>query len=305
MDKIFTILKKRLPVVLVFFGIFLFTANGVIGQTVSDDHDLDISAVVPGANNGGGSNPPQVATVTLSGFSFPNAKLTLLRDGAITTTLFANAGGTFQITINNLNYGNYQFSIYAEDSRGVISNPHTINVAAFSSTPYLFSGIVIPPTISSDAILVELGKQYNISGYVAPGAQVTLEIPGSNQLGTSTANAAGLYTITVRATLPPGIYSLRTRARLNGVDSLFSRPVQVLYFQGQTPGQPEPPEPPQPPAPIGLCVDYNRDRRVNLIDFSILLFWFDNQNPPARIDCNSDNRIDIKDFSLLMYYWTG
>lgn len=290
------------------FGAFLFTsllgihAALVIAGTVSSSDTLDVTAVVPGVNTntgGGGSGSNPTATVTLAGASFPNAKLTFLKDGAITTTLYANSDGTFQITINNLNFGNYQFSIYAEDPQGITSNPHTVNVAAFSSQPYAFSNIVIPPTISADQLLVKIGQTFTISGYAPAGASVSLDVPGGSQFGTTVAGPSGLYQILAHATGPSGVYSLRTKANLNGVNSLYSRPVQILFFTGQ------PPVPPNPPPQYGVCVDYNHDKRVNLIDFSILLYWFGKGNPPNTIDCNGDTVIDIKDFSILMYFWTG
>lgn len=303
MNKLQIILKKRLVFSgLLFFFLLGLSAAFALAGTVSNSNSLDVTAIVGNVSNnnngGGGGNPPSVATVTISGNAFPNAKLTLLKDGAITTTLYADTTGFFQITINNLNFGNYQFSVYAEDPRGVTSNPYTVNVSAFSSAPYQFSGIVIPPTISSDSTAVQLGHDFVVSGYVAPGSNVTLGVAGGAQFGTAVANNNGLYQITAHATGQPNVYSLRTQATLNGNTSLYSRPIQVQFYAGQQP-------PPVPPPPLGLCVDYNKDRRVNLIDFSILLFWFGHPNPPGNIDCNSDHVIDMKDFSILMFYWTG
>ncbi len=301
MQKLFLIFKSRLILSGFLFVLLLgFSAVFAAAGTVSDQDDVDVSAVVGNINTpgGGGTNPPSVATVSFSGFSFPNAKLTLLKDGAISTSLYSNPDGTFQIIVNNLNFGNYQFSIYAEDQQGIQSSSHTVNVAAFVAQVYSFNNIVIPPTITSSNTSVQIGKTFDVTGYTAPGANVVLEIPGGLQFGNAVANAQGFYQITVRATGVTGVYSLRTKATLNNVTSLYSRPIQILYYAGQQP-------PPPPPTPLGLCVDYNKDRRVNLIDFSILLFWFDSTRPPANIDCNSDNRIDMKDFSILMYYWTG
>ena len=61
------------------------------------------------------------------------------------------------------------------------------------------------------------------------------------------------------------------------------------------------------PAP-GACLgrgDFNHDCRVNLVDFSILIYWFGRSNPPAAVDLSSDGEVDVVDFSILMYYWTG
>lgn len=301
MHSLFAILKKQFPVFLFLCAASMLVVTGVLAQsTVSDQDDLDISAVVPtNAPPGGGSGGShQYATVSLNGFSFPGAKLTLLKDGVVTTILVANNDGTFHITINNLNIGNYQFSIYAEDPQGVTSSPYVINIPIFSIHVYPVNGIIIPPTLRLDPQVVQAGQGFNARGYVAPGAIVTLEIPGNQTLGTAVADSAGLYTIAARASLPPGTYQLRSKAQLNGAYSYYSRPVDLtIYAPGQLP--------PRPPTPLGLCVDYNKDGRVNLTDFSILLFWFGQSPVPPNIDCNADKLINMKDFSILMYYWTG
>lgn len=50
--------------------------------------------------------------------------------------------------------------------------------------------------------------------------------------------------------------------------------------------------------------DFNRDCRVDLTDFSILLHsWGIPKNPIA--DINKDGRVDLVDFSIMLYWWTG
>lgn len=279
------------------FGTYL-----VIADTVSDSEVLDVTAIVPGAvedPGSGGTVTAPIATVVISGTVFPNAKLTLLKDGSISTTLIANPDGTFQITINNLNFGNYQFSLYSEDPTGQISAAHVINVSAFTSQPYVYSGIILPPTLSASGLLIKIGDSYSVFGYSAPGSTVTLLAPNGNGLGSATADSSGLYRISLRANLAAGIHSLRATANLNGRTSLPSKPIQVLFYSENLP-----PDQVPPPQYVS-CVDYNKDRRVNLIDFSILLFWFGKNPVPPSVDCNSDLVIDIKDFSILMYFWTG
>jgi hypothetical protein len=53
--------------------------------------------------------------------------------------------------------------------------------------------------------------------------------------------------------------------------------------------------------------DLNRDGSVNIVDFSILLFWWNTDggasNPPA--DINQNGRVGIEDFSIMLFNWTG
>ena len=52
--------------------------------------------------------------------------------------------------------------------------------------------------------------------------------------------------------------------------------------------------------------DLNFDGKVNIIDFSILLYFW-GQTKPANIyaDINFDGIVNIIDFSIMMYQWTG
>jgi hypothetical protein len=49
--------------------------------------------------------------------------------------------------------------------------------------------------------------------------------------------------------------------------------------------------------------DLNCDGYVDLIDFSIMYYWFDKSSPPKRVDLRLDGRIDIYDFSVMAFYW--
>jgi hypothetical protein len=51
--------------------------------------------------------------------------------------------------------------------------------------------------------------------------------------------------------------------------------------------------------------DLNGDCKVDLIDFSIMAYWYKRPNPPELVDLNGDGKVDLIDFSILAYYWTG
>lgn len=283
--------------------ICLFSLNplsilNVFAATVSDTESVDVTALVTTPGSGAGSSGSYAsATVVISGFTFPDAKLTLLRDGQIATTLVANHDGTFNISVISLNLGNYQFSLYAEDRNGVVSSSYVVNVPVLTVQPYRFAGVVVPPTIQVSSTSVEVGKPLTISGYAPAGADINVQIPGQYNLGNTVANENGFYSLTLTQSYLVGVHQIRSQAAVGGITSLFSRPIAVQFYKpGQIPTE---------PSPYGVCVDYNKDLRINLVDFSILLFWFNKPNPPRTVDCNDDAKIDIKDFSILMYFWTG
>jgi hypothetical protein len=64
------------------------------------------------------------------------------------------------------------------------------------------------------------------------------------------------------------------------------------------------------PTPLPPCgaesPDLNCDSRVNLIDLSILLYYYNQRGPAiARYDFAGDGVVDFRDVSVLMFYWTA
>ena len=51
--------------------------------------------------------------------------------------------------------------------------------------------------------------------------------------------------------------------------------------------------------------DVNADCKVNLVDFSIVAYWYGRTNPPKTVDINGDGKINLVDFSIMAYNWTG
>jgi hypothetical protein len=77
-----------------------------------------------------------------------------------------------------------------------------------------------------------------------------------------------------------------------GEQSLFS---QTLYFLVLKKG-----------AMVCEGADLNFDGKVNIIDFSILLYFWNKTQPSNRcVDINFDGIVNIFDFSIMMYWWGG
>jgi hypothetical protein len=49
--------------------------------------------------------------------------------------------------------------------------------------------------------------------------------------------------------------------------------------------------------------DLNCDGSVNLVDFSILLYYWGATS--AKADVNNDGNVNLVDFSIMMFYWQG
>ena len=55
--------------------------------------------------------------------------------------------------------------------------------------------------------------------------------------------------------------------------------------------------------PVCPYADLNLDGKINLIDFSVLLYWWGKDYLCS--DQNQDGKVNLPDFSIMMYYWTG
>lgn len=71
--------------------------------------------------------------------------------------------------------------------------------------------------------------------------------------------------------------------------------------------RPLPPKPrPTPPPKFLKTADFNRDIKVNIVDLSIMLFYFDKSGSLIQpYDLNDDGKLDLIDISIFLYYWTG
>ena len=147
--------------------------------------------------------------------------------------------------------------------------------------------------------IIKQGDTLNLFGFAPPAASVSVFVNSPQQyMEKVTAAASGAWFKAFNtAVLDIGGHSSRSQA---SKDNLLSPYSNTIEFQvGDTSVE-------APPA--GQCKrsDLNCDQRVNLTDFSILLFFWNKTNPSnARADINNSGRVDLTDFSILLYDWTG
>ena len=105
------------------------------------------------------------------------------------------------------------------------------------------------------------------------------------------ANLAGVWSYTLSTvSYQVDTYQLKARATLPGYTASSFSGISYLGVGTKA-------------VPKGLSADLNGDGKVNLIDFSILLFHWGKLYAPA--DLNRDGTVDLPDFSILLFQWTG
>ncbi len=284
---------------------FVVRANDFYGNPIATSSQ--VSATPVGGNNnqnnagggggGGGGGGAVATTIQASGITFPSALVYLVKDGVIIATAESTAQGTFSIG-QSVSPGTAVFTIYAADKNGnrTGSVSYTTDVQFGSTTK--IENIVLPPLVTTDKESVKPGDIITITGRGAPNSNSVItidEIPGLQFK--VTLDSSGTFSTPFKvADLGNGAYSVRARLERNGTVTGLSQLIQFIVGN-KTVDRTEQQQ----------CseADFNCDGKVNLIDFSILLFWFEKKNPPDAIDLNHDGKVDIIDFSILMYYWTG
>lgn len=248
---------------------------------------------------GGSGSPESAGNAEIKGETAPNSTVTVLVDGVIRTTTRSDVNGAFTITLNNLITGSAIVSVYGTDNQGLKTAPVTVSLSIYPSQTTRISGILLSPTLTTDKESLPAGEYLTVSGQAAPNSVVSIFLEGQkNDTFEMPVGTDGKFSQIIKTVnFPDGPYRFTSRLKKRGINSPVSRPVSVTIG---------------PPTKIRdqqtmvcpVTADFNKDCRVDLVDFSILMYWF-NKTPPPLIDLNSDGTINIVDFSILMYFWTG
>lgn len=236
------------------------------------------SAIVPVLNQG---------TVNLSGFGAPNTLVTIQDGGSIVGTATIAGDGSWNKSLI-FQTGNHSVGMFQEDGAGRRSSTVSFTITVNAGSTQSFSNIYFSPTIAISSTTVRVGDTLNIYGVAQPAAIINGTINSDPIPFTTGSDGNGIYNFPWTVTVAPGLHSTFDKST-NG--TLVSDLSQVLGFQVN---------------PNCRGADLNQDGRVNLTDFSILLFnWA--QSPPGNrcADINSDGTVNLTDFSIMLFAWTG
>lgn len=253
-----------------------------------------------GGGGGGGSYyVAPVTSVVFTGRAYPKSTVTLLKDAQVSATTIAGPDANFNVTLSGLSGGNYIFSVYSEDNKGTRSSLLTFPVNVTSGATTNVSGIFIAPTIAVDKSAVKRGDNVAIFGQSVPNSEVTISVNSEEEFFNKIkADAGGAYLYNFDTSpLETGQHFTKSKTALSGEISSFS---QVIGFAVGTKNILA-----QLPIKAPAKGDSNNDSRVNLVDFSIVAYWYKRPSPPVSADLNSDGKVDLIDFSIMAFYWTG
>ncbi|MBP9695452.1 MAG: hypothetical protein KBD73_03565 [Candidatus Magasanikbacteria bacterium] len=253
-----------------------------------------------GGGGGGVSVPVRVpaTSVILFGKAYPKSTVTLLKDAQVVASTVADMNANFSFTLGGLVGGHYIFSVYSEDSKGVRSSLFTFPIGITTGATTQIGGIFIAPTLGVDKTEVRKGDTITIFGQSVAEADVTISVHSNEEIFKKTvADKDGVYLYNFdTSVLERGDHITKSKSAYDGEISSFSAAVGFVVGNKNNFIVPE---------QVDVKGDLNNDGKINLVDFSILAYWYNRPNPPSAIDLNQDNKINLVDFSIMAYFWTG
>lgn len=244
---------------------------------------------------GGGVYTPPVSTkVVLEGKAYPGSEIHILKDGKETTITRADSKADFRKEIEDITPGIYTFSLWAEDKDGIKSITYSLTFRVTLNAITTVSGIFLPPTISTDETAVEKGEILNIFGQAVPEVEIEVHILSSEIIEKVKSDEIGAWLLAFNTQpLEEGSHTTKARFQLNAKERSGFGQAFSFYVGERT----------VPFVEICSQADFNKDGRVNLVDFSIFLCWWEKTN--GQSDLNKNGIVDLPDLSILLACWTG
>lgn len=245
---------------------------------------------------GGTFSQPNPTQVIVKGEAYPGSSVNILKDGAAIGIVQADTSGNFYFSTTNLSPGVATFGFWAQDANGLKSVALTTTVTITANAATTISGELLPPTITIDKRQLSKGDTLTISGQSAPSVTVETHIHSAGDIViTTSTDGSGNWKMFFN-TKPLDNNELHTVdadfvTTSNGANSRSELSQSISFFLGSgSSGK-------------SYLADLNGDSKVNLADFSILLYYWGTSTPLA--DLNGDGKVDLQDLSILLYYWTG
>lgn len=260
-----------------------------------------------GGGGGGGGGTPNVvvltnpgATVVFTGHAYPNSTVVLLKDAQIALSSEAGGDAKFSFSLTNLSPGSYVFSVYGIDSSGKHSTPIAFPETLSAGVTTTIGGIFISPTIDVDKSEVKRGDNIAIFGQSTASSTVTISVHSNPEVFVRTeADKDGAYLYNFDTSfLDFGDHVAKSKATVANEISNFGASVSFAVGTQNISKKPS-----------SGCVsaDLNCDGKTNLVDFSVMAYWFNRalSGTGFNSDLNHDGKVDLVDFSILAYHWTG
>lgn len=248
-------------------------------DSATDNNETDVSS-----GGGGGGRASVNPTIRFSGLAHPFGDVFFLQDGVRAAVFEAGDNARFSFEREDVTAGEYLFTFYGVDASGRKSGLLSFTVSVPDVEIVIVENVFIPPTLSAD----EVGEgTVLLQGTTVPLSTVIfalfdLGVP----IGERETRAGGDGSFRDTILFQSSRLVAKAKSVVDGLESPFGTATRVGGKDIRE-------------------VDVNEDGKIDLVDFSILAYWYKRDNPPSRFDLNSDGAVDLTDVSILAFYWTG
>lgn len=234
--------------------------------------------------------------VVVKGKAYPSAVVHILLDGQEIGTPQSDTNADFQFSSTDITAGKSTFGFWALDSGGVRSITFAATFEVLQSAITTVNNVLIPPSISVGNEEGETNPLLVISGQSVPLSTVFVHMAGGGEANVYEVDTSAGGTWALQLDTAPlsrtAQYSVKANFEKETPEGLLASGFSnIVNFKIGDTGQ------------IIIPGDLNRDGRVNLTDFSILLFYWGSDD--AIADINSDGTVNLTDFSIQLFNWTG
>lgn len=249
-----------------------------------------------GGSSGGSTVDLGDTQVSITGRGYPGQTVHVLLDSKEVGTVRANSLGGFDFA-TNASPGTVSMGFWSLDVNRNRSITYSTTFDVTQGAITNVNGVLIPPTLIANDVSINPGETITFSGQTIPNTKVEVHIDDSKKILTTTSGANGLWTVAYDTNgLSADEHTARARFILGSgtltTESSFSTTLQLFVGVDGSAVTPS---------------DLNRDGSVNLIDFSILIFWWGTAGGDSdpKADISGNGRVGLEDFSILLFNWSG
>lgn len=240
---------------------------------------------------------PPDTVVIFRGIAYPNSQVSIRRNGELQVSVPADPAARFDVSLGQQPAGTSTYSLSSDDAAGRSGNAMDFTLTIVQGSTVTLTGIFLGPTIEADKTSMAFDETVIFLGVTAPSSSVTIFVASDEPKSFKTdADASGLWTKQLLGSdLGAGDHTARAKAVAPTAEvSDFSKTVS-LHVGAAAPQ----------PCDGKNRSDINCDGKVNLTDFSIMLFYWKQRDPAnSRTDLNRDGIVNLTDLSILLFNWS-
>lgn len=180
------------------------------------------------SSEGGGTG--NRGSIEFSGLAYPEALVYVLEDGVVIARTEADANARFSVEVDDFRKGEYNLSLFAEDTDGRFSITLEYLFALNIHDDIEITDIYLPPTIVLEPQVSERGEIITMSGQSVPGSYIAVGITDDGEtFKFTTTRADGRFTYELdSAEFALGEYQARALSASNGQSSSFTERIPFV-----------------------------------------------------------------------------